>query len=190
MKAPHFTPFLSVYFYHPAKSKNHSIFFRNYSYWFLSFSCPCRRNMTYEGFLWLVWALLFLKENFSFFPPISSSLYSKETRTKTKKKEPLTGLVFLRSTSTVKNTLGGFLPLLEKRHRQSSHTLCRDSAHNWIPTATSDKNIFVQQELHHQPKEKGIIWEINKPKSLEHNKQMWLPCSSKLTTQIQLSHTL
>lgn len=114
-------------------------FFRNYSYWFLSFSCPYRRNMTHEGFLCLVWALLFLKENFSFFLLISSSLHSKETRTKTKKKETLTGLVFLRSTTTVKNTLGGFLPLLEKGHRQSSHALCTDSACNWIPTATSEK---------------------------------------------------
>lgn len=86
--------------------------------------------MTYEGSLWLVWALLFLKENFSFFPPICSSLYFKETRTKIKKKETLTALVFLRSTTIVKNTLGGFLTLLEKGHRQSSHVLCRDSAHN------------------------------------------------------------
>lgn len=34
--------------------------------------------MSYVGFLWLVWALLFLKENFSFFPPISSSLFQRD----------------------------------------------------------------------------------------------------------------
>lgn len=85
--------------------------------------------MTYEGFLWLVWTLLFLKD-FSFFPPIHSSLYSRQTGTETKKEETLTALVFLKSTTIVKNTFCGFLTLLEKGHTQSSHALCRDSAHN------------------------------------------------------------
>lgn len=66
--------------------------------------------MSYEGFLWLVKALLFLKEDFSFFPSIHSSLYSRQIGAETKKEETLT------SNSTVENTLCGFLTLLEKGH--------------------------------------------------------------------------
>lgn len=83
--------------------------------------------MTYKGFLGLVWDLLFLKD-FSFFPPIGSSLYSRETITETKKEETLTALVFLRSTTIVKNILCGFLTLLEKGTHKA-HMVFAETVH-------------------------------------------------------------
>lgn len=44
------------------------------------------------------------------------------------------------------------------------------------------QNLFGQQESYYQSKEIGIIREWNKPKPLYYNKQMRLPCATKLTS--------
>lgn len=110
----------------PCQSPGITQFFKNYSYWFLSFSCPSWRNITQEVFLWLVWALLFLR----LFILLSHSFLIIPERPALKpEKEILTLLVFKRSTTAVKNIHCGFLNLVERKHTQSSYALCRNSTH-------------------------------------------------------------
>lgn len=125
--------------------------------------------MTLEGFLWLVWALLFFKEDFSLFPPIHSSLYSSETCTETRKEETLTVLVIIRSTTVLKNTLCGFLTLVLKGSYKVHMLLQRQYTH--LNPHNHVSHNFEQQESHYHLKKIRIIWELNKPKPLCHNKQ-------------------
>lgn len=52
MEAPHlFYSIAMCLLLWPCQSQRITPIFLNFRYWFLSFSCPCRRNRTYEGFL-------------------------------------------------------------------------------------------------------------------------------------------
>lgn len=127
MKAPNLFYSIAIYLLlWPCQSQRIISIFLSYSYWFISFSCPCRRNITYEGVLWLVKALLFLKENFSFFSSIHSSLYCRQIGADTKKEEALTALANHHSKehplwfpySTGKRTHTKFICSLQRQHTQ------------------------------------------------------------------------
>jgi len=98
----------------------------------------------------LVWALLFLKEDFSFFPPVCSSLYSRETSTETKKEDILTALVFLRSATIVKNTL--WFPYSSGKRAHTKLTCSSQSQCTQLnPHSHIRQNLFGQQQSHYQP---------------------------------------